>query len=81
MISDSRLQAMSFILPTTCRFAISMKLAEGKMYLASQLDLLLLILLMIHYCNPLQYSCLENPTDRGAWRVIVHGVVKESDTT
>ena len=22
---------------------------------------------------PLQYSCLENPMDRGAWRVIVHG--------
>ena len=26
--------------------------------------------------NPLQYSCLENPMDRGAWRVIVHGVTK-----
>ena len=24
--------------------------------------------------NPLQYSSLENPRDRGAWRVIVHGV-------
>ena len=23
--------------------------------------------------NPLQYSCLENPMDRGAWRAIVHG--------
>ena len=22
--------------------------------------------------NPLQYSCLENPVDRGAWRAIVH---------
>ena len=31
--------------------------------------------------NPLQYSCLENPTDRGAWRATVHGVEKESDTT
>ena len=31
--------------------------------------------------NPLQYSCLENPMDRGAWQVIVHGVAKESDTT
>ena len=29
--------------------------------------------------NPLQYFCLENPMDRGAWRVIVHGVA-ESDT-
>ena len=26
--------------------------------------------------NPLQYSCLENPTDRGAWCTIVHGVTK-----
>ena len=26
--------------------------------------------------NPLQYSCLENPMDRGAWQVIVHGVAK-----
>ena len=24
--------------------------------------------------NPLQYSCLENPMDRGAWGAIVHGV-------
>jgi len=24
--------------------------------------------------NPLQYSCLENPIDRGAWRATVHGV-------
>ena len=24
--------------------------------------------------NPLQYSCLENSVDRGAWRAIVHGV-------
>ena len=24
--------------------------------------------------DPLQYSCLENPTDRGAWWVTVHGV-------
>ena len=26
--------------------------------------------------NPLQDSCLENPTDRGAWWTIVHGVAK-----
>ena len=26
--------------------------------------------------NPLQYSCLENPMDRGAWRVIVNEVAK-----
>ena len=26
--------------------------------------------------NPVQYSCLENSMDRGAWQVIVHGVAK-----
>ena len=31
--------------------------------------------------NPLQYSCLENPKDVGAWRATVHGSHKESDTT
>jgi len=29
--------------------------------------------------NPLQYSCLENPMDREAWRATVHGATKESD--
>ena len=26
--------------------------------------------------SPLQYSCLENPIDRGAWQAIVHGVAR-----
>ena len=26
--------------------------------------------------NPLQYSCLENPMDRGAWQATVYGVTK-----
>ena len=26
--------------------------------------------------SPLQYSCLENPMDRGAWRATVHGVAE-----
>ena len=26
--------------------------------------------------NPLQYSCLENPMDEGAWQATVHGVAK-----
>ena len=30
--------------------------------------------------NPLQYSCLENPKDRGDWWATVYGVAKESDT-
>ena len=31
--------------------------------------------------NPLQYSCLGNPMNRGAWGATIHGVTKESDTT
>ena len=31
--------------------------------------------------NPLQYSCLGHPMDRGAWQATVHGVTKELDTT
>ena len=31
--------------------------------------------------NPLQYSCLGNPMDRGAWQATVHEVAKQSDTT
>ena len=30
--------------------------------------------------NPLQYSCLENPMDRGAWRAAVHGVTESGMT-
>ena len=29
--------------------------------------------------SPLQYSCLENPTDREAWQATVHGVAKSQD--
>ena len=31
--------------------------------------------------NPVQYSCLENSMDRGAWQATVHGLAKESDMT
>ena len=31
--------------------------------------------------DPLQYSCLGSPIDKGAWRAAVHGVAKELDTT
>ena len=31
--------------------------------------------------NPLQYSCLEDPMDRGAWRAMVREVTKELDMT
>ena len=28
------------------------------------------------HCNPLQYSCLENSLDRGAWQAVVHKVAQ-----
>ena len=31
------------------------------------------------YGNPLQYSCLENPMDRGAWWATVHGIAVGHD--
>ena len=31
--------------------------------------------------NPLQYSCLGNPMDKGGWWAAVHGVARELDTT
>ena len=31
--------------------------------------------------NPLHYSCLGNPVDKGSWGTRVHGVAKELDTT
>jgi len=31
--------------------------------------------------DPLQYYCLGNPMDRGAWQARVHGIVKEWDMT
>ena len=30
--------------------------------------------------NPLQYSCLGNPMDRGDWLATIYGVIKVSDT-
>ena len=31
--------------------------------------------------NPFQYSCLENPMDRGAWQATVHGFTKKLNRT
>ena len=33
------------------------------------------------HANPFQYSCLENHTDRRAWKAAVHRVTEESDMT
>ena len=31
--------------------------------------------------NPHQYSCLENPMDRGAWQATVHGITENQNMT
>ena len=48
-------------------------------YLLSLTPLLAVSYILL-YTKSLQYSCLENPMDRGAWRAPVHGVT-ELDTT
>ena len=40
------------------------------------LNLLYISIFNCEYGNPLQDSCLENPTDRGAWQTIIHGVAR-----
>ena len=59
--------------------------SDGKESACNEGDLSLILGLRISpgegHNNPLQYSCLENPMDRGAWRATVHGGRKESDTT
>ena len=40
------------------------------------MDIQPFLLLFLYHGNPLQYSCLENPMDRGAWWATVHGVAK-----
>ena len=40
------------------------------------MDLLLLMSKKGHEGTPLQYSCLENPMDGGAWWAAVHGVAE-----
>ena len=54
-----------------------------KLYaLGNDHDLLLKIIHTYMYMsggghgNPLQYSCLENPMDRGAWQATVHGITQ-----
>ena len=31
--------------------------------------------------NPFQYSCLQNPMDRGAWQTAVHGITKTKQSS
>ena len=38
--------------------------------------LLLSVVFLPSLSNPLQYSCLEDPTNRGTWQATVHGVAK-----
>ena len=57
--------------------------SEAELSLSPDLWTLVQCLFQVHYYplrgghgNPLQYSCLENPMDRGARRATVHGVAK-----
>ena len=50
--------------------------SKGRMYLSVMVSSFLMMLVAEGNGNPLQYSCLENPMDGGAWRATVHGVEK-----
>ena len=53
-------------------------MAGNCLYIYFQSNSLEVILqpLMLPTSYPFQYSCLENPMDRGAWQATVHGVAK-----
>ena len=53
----------------------SLSLLPSHPWLLDQL-LILQVLYKCHLGNPLQYSCLENPVNRGAWRATVHRFAK-----
>ena len=53
----------------------------NKTYVICKMSTIIAYTLLYHMSididsNPLQYSCLENPVDRAAWRAMVHGVTK-----
>ena len=58
-----------------------MKLKLQNMSLKAQLLVMTLTIIGEGNGNPLQYYCLENPMDRGAWKATVSGVTKELDMT
>ena len=72
------------ILPDTrsrnciCRLmaTVAMRLGQFQRFLSSNLSTRL-----HRNGNPLQYFCLGNPMNRGAWRATVHGVANELDMT
>ena len=56
-------------------------MAQGKNLPAKQADLWVRKIPGEGHGNPLQYSCLGNFMDRGAWQTTVHGVAKELGMT
>ena len=76
---------------TSAFFCISVKLLDTKACPGGSVERILLQCRSLGFSpgserspgegsgNPLQYSCLEDPMDRGAWQAVVHG--KESDLT
>ena len=55
--------------------------AKGRRYKGHRFDPWVGKIPWRRHGNPLQYSSLENPMDRGAWWAVVHGVTKSQTTT
>ena len=52
--------------------------ATANLFLSGKNVLIVTVLILINKGNgtPLQYSCLENPMDGGAWKAAVHGIAE-----
>ena len=61
---------------STSLFVLCFPFPWGKTFFSSQIDMF-----GEGSGTPLQYSCLENPMDGGAWQAAAHGVATSQDTT
>ena len=65
-------------LKTTGNASLRLQILEGKKYISAASKFLEKLFLLFWQVNgnPLQYSCLENPRDRGAWWAAIYGVTQ-----
>ena len=68
-----RLSCFPFILfSILCSATVISTILSSRSFICSSASVILLLI----PCNPLQYSCLENPVDGEAWQATVHGIAK-----
>ena len=72
----ARLPAQYSFQFTTLTLSLLFPLCQPQLFLMKYVCVCVCINIGEGNGNPLQYSCLENPMDRGAWWAVVHGVMK-----